>query len=169
MLDLALFRRPAFDGAWIVAFGVSASIFSLFLYLTLYLQDILGYSPLQAGLRFLALSGTVLITAAIAGRLTTVVPLRLLMGAGLALAGLSLLLMRGLGPSSHWTHLLPGFIVGGVGTGLINPPLASAAIAVVPPSRRGMGSGSTAPSARSASRRASPRSARSSPARSAHT
>ncbi len=141
MLDLALFRRPAFDGAWIVAFGVSASIFSLFLYLTLYLQDILGYSPLQAGLRFLALSGTVLITAAIAGRLTTVVPVRLLMGAGLALAGLSLLLMRGLGPSSHWTHLLPGFIVGGVGTGLINPPLASTAIAVVPPQQAGMGSG----------------------------
>jgi MFS family permease len=60
---------------------------------------------------------------------------------GLALVGLSLLLMRGLTVTSHWTHLLPGFLVGGVGVGLINPPLASTAIAVVPLRQAGMGSG----------------------------
>jgi EmrB/QacA subfamily drug resistance transporter len=141
MLDLALFRTPAFAGASIVAFAVSASIFSMFLYLTLYLQDVLDLSPLEAGLRFLALSGTVLISAAIAGRLTTVVPVRLLMGIGLLLSGLSLMLMRGLTVSSHWTHLLAGFLIGGVGVGLINPPLASTAIAVVPPRQAGMASG----------------------------
>jgi EmrB/QacA subfamily drug resistance transporter len=141
MLDLSLFRRPAFDGASLVAFGLSGSIFAMFLYLTLYLQDLLGLSPLGAGLRLLTLSGAILIVSAIAGRLTTVVPVRLLMGVGLALTGLSLLLMRGLTPSSEWTHLLPGFIVGGVGVGLINPALASTAIAVVPPRQAGMGSG----------------------------
>ncbi|MDQ6806969.1 MAG: MFS transporter [Actinomycetota bacterium] len=141
MLDLTLFRRPAFDGASLVAFSLSASIFAMFLYLTLYLQDLLGLSPLASGLRLLTLSGAILITSAIAGRLTTVVPVRLLMGAGLALVGLSLLLMRGITASSHWTHLLPGFIVGGVGVGLINPPLAASAIAVVPPRQAGMGSG----------------------------
>jgi len=141
MLDLSLFRRPAFAGASIVAFAVSASIFSLFLYLTLYLQDVLGLSPLQAGLRFLTLSGVTLVTAAIAGRLTTVVPVRLLMGAGLFFSGVAMMLMRGLSVSSHWTHLLPGFLVGGVGVGLINPPLASTAIGVVPPRQAGMGSG----------------------------
>ena len=141
MLDLSLFRRPAFDGASIVAFTLSASIFAMFLYLTLYLQNILGISPFGAGLRLLTLSGAILVTSFIAGRLTTVVPVRLLMGAGLALVGLSLLLMRGLTASSAWTHLLPGFIVGGVGVGLINPPLASTAIAVVPPRQAGMGSG----------------------------
>jgi predicted MFS family arabinose efflux permease len=113
----------------------------MFLYLTLYLQNILGISPFGAGLRLLTLSGAILVTSFIAGRLTTVVPVRLLMGAGLALVGLSLLLMRGLTASSDWTHLLPGFIVGGVGVGLINPPLASTAIAVVPPRQAGMGSG----------------------------
>jgi hypothetical protein len=113
----------------------------MFLYITLYLQDLLGLSPLAAGLRVVALSGAILIVSAIAGRLTTVVPVRLLMGAGLALVGVSLLLMRGLTASSHWTHLLPGFIVGGIGVGLINPPLASTAIAVVPPRQAGMGSG----------------------------
>ena len=141
MLDLSLFRRPAFDGASIVAFSLSASIFAMFLYLTLYLQNILGLSPLGAGLRLLTLSGVILITSAVAGRLTTVVPVRLLMGAGLAFVGLSLLLMRGVTVTSDWTHLLPGFIVGGVGVGLINPPLASTAIAVVPPRQAGMGSG----------------------------
>ncbi len=141
MLDLALFRVPAFAGASIVAFGVSASVFSMFLYLTLYLQDVLGLSPLDAGLRFLTLSGVTLVAAAIAGRLTTVVPVRLLMGVGLLLSGLSLMLMRGLTVSSHWTHLLPGFLVGGLGVGMINPPLASTAIAVVPPRQAGMGSG----------------------------
>jgi EmrB/QacA subfamily drug resistance transporter len=141
MLDLTLFRRPAFVGASLVAFTLSASIFAMFLYITLYLQDILGLSPLGAGLRLVTLSGAILITAAIAGRLTTVVPVRLLMGAGLALVAISLMLMRGLTPSSHWTHLLPAFLVGGVGVGLINPPVASTAIAVVPPRQAGMGSG----------------------------
>jgi EmrB/QacA subfamily drug resistance transporter len=141
MFDLGLLRRPAFDGASLVAFALSASIFAMFLYLTLYLQNILGLSPLGAGLRLLTLSAAILVTSGIAGRLTTVVPVRLLMGAGLALVGVSLLLMRGLTVSSDWTHLLPGFIVGGIGVGLINPPLASTAIAVVPPRQAGMGSG----------------------------
>jgi EmrB/QacA subfamily drug resistance transporter len=141
MLDLSLFRRRAFNGASIVAFAVSGSIFAMLLYLTLYLQNILGLSPLGAGLRLVTLSGAILVTSFVAGRLTTVVPARLLMGAGLALVGLSLLLMRGLTVTSHWTHLLPAFLVGGVGVGLINPPLASTAIAVVPPRQAGMGSG----------------------------
>jgi EmrB/QacA subfamily drug resistance transporter len=141
MFDLSLFRRRAFDGASIVAFSLSASLFAMFLYLTIYMQDMLGFSPLGAGVRFLTLSGAIIVTSAIAGRLTTVAPVRLLMGAGLVLVGLSLLLMRGLTVSSHWTHLLPGFIIGGIGVGLINPPLASTAIAVVPPRKAGMASG----------------------------
>jgi EmrB/QacA subfamily drug resistance transporter len=141
MLDLSLFRHRAFNGASIVAFALSGSIFATLLYLTLYLQNILGLSPLGAGLRLLELSGAILSTSFVAGRLTTLVPVRLLMGAGLALVGLSLLLMRGLTVTSHWTHLLPAFLVGGVGVGLVNPPLASTAIAVVPPRQAGMGSG----------------------------
>ena len=59
MLDLSLFRRPAFAGASIVAFTLSGSFFAMFLYLTLYIQDVLGYSPLQAGLRFLPIDAAV--------------------------------------------------------------------------------------------------------------
>jgi Major Facilitator Superfamily len=69
------------------------------------------------------------------------VPVRLLIGPGLLLVGVSLLLMRGLDAGSSWTHLIAGMIVGGVGVGLVNPPLASTAVGVVPPQQAGMASG----------------------------
>jgi EmrB/QacA subfamily drug resistance transporter len=141
MFELALFRKPTFNGGLIAAFALSSGLFALFLYMTLYLQDVLGYSALQTGLRFLVLSGAILLTSGLAGRLTSVVPIRLLIAPGLALVGIGLLLMRGLDASSGWTHLIPGFILAGAGTGLINPPLASTAIGVVTPDRSGMASG----------------------------
>jgi hypothetical protein len=81
------------------------------------------------------------VTATIAGRLSSRVPVRLLIGPGLLLVGVSLLLMRGLDATSSWTHLIPGMIVGGIGVGLVNPPLASTAVGVVRPQRSGMASG----------------------------
>ena len=141
MFDLNLFRLPTFSGGLTAAFGLSASIFAMLLYLVLYLQDILGYSPLAAGVRLMYISGAILVTATVAGRLSSRVPVRLLIGPGLLIVGVSLLLMRGLNAGSSWTHLIPGMIVGGVGIGLVNPPLASTAVGVVPPQRAGMASG----------------------------
>jgi EmrB/QacA subfamily drug resistance transporter len=141
MLDLALFRRPAFTGASIVAFTLSSSFFAMFLYLTLYIQDVLGYSPFQAGLRFLPTTLLSFIVAPIAGRLSVRVPVRLLLGSGLALIGLGLLAMTTIDAASTWTVLIPGFILAGAGVGLVNPPLASTAIGVVPQERSGMASG----------------------------
>jgi EmrB/QacA subfamily drug resistance transporter len=140
MFDLGLFRKPTFTGGSIAAFALSAGLFSLFLYLTLYLQDVLRYSALQAGVRFLVLSGGILLTSTLAGRLTAIVPIRFLIAPGLLLVAIGLLLMRGLNADSGWTHLIPGFIVAGAGTGLV-PPLASTAIGVVTPDRAGMASG----------------------------
>jgi predicted MFS family arabinose efflux permease len=137
----SLFRKPTFGGASIVAFAVSSSMFAMFLYLTLYLQTIIGLSPLQTGLRFLPTTVVMFFVAAVSGNLSARVPVRLLLGAGLGLVGVGLLLMRGLTATSGWTALLAGFIVAGVGVGLINPPLASTAIGVVPPQRSGMASG----------------------------
>jgi EmrB/QacA subfamily drug resistance transporter len=141
MLDLGLLRVPTFNGGLVAAFAISASIFSLFTYLTIYFQDLLGYSAIQAGLRFLPLTGAVFFVAAIAGRLTTRVPVRLLIGVGFGFVTASLLFMRGLSPTAGWTHFLPGFILGGIGAGLINVPLASTAVGVVPAERAGMASG----------------------------
>ncbi len=141
MLDLSLFRKPAFTGASIVAFSVSASIFAMFLYLTLYIQDVLGYTALQAGLRFLPITLLSFVAAPIAGRLSVRMPVRYLLGGGLLLVGAGLLAMTAISATSGWTTLIPGFAVTGVGIGMINPPLASTAIGVVHYSRSGMASG----------------------------
>lgn len=141
MLDLTLFRRPAFAGASIVAFAVSASMFSMFLYLTLYIQDVLRYDPLQAGLRFLPITLLTFVVAPISGKLSVRIPVRLLLGVGMLCVSAGLLLMTAVGPSSGWTTLIPGFLLAGFGVGTINPPLASTAIGVVHYSRSGMASG----------------------------
>jgi EmrB/QacA subfamily drug resistance transporter len=141
MLDLSLFRRPAFTGASIVAFSISASIFAMFLYITLYVQDVLGYDALQAGLRFLPVTLLSFFVAPIAGRLSVRVPVRLLLGGGLVLVSAGLLAMSAVDATSGWTTLIPGFALCGIGIGLINPPLASTAIGVVHHSRSGMASG----------------------------
>jgi EmrB/QacA subfamily drug resistance transporter len=141
MFDFGLLRVPTFVGGLAAAFGISASLFSLLTYLVLYLQGPLGYSAIEAGVRFLPLTLAIFFTAAVAGRLSASVPTRLLIGPGFVLVGLGLLLMHGIDVGSDWTALLPGMIVSGVGAGLINVPLASTAVAVVEPARAGMASG----------------------------
>ena len=141
MLDLSLFRKPAFNGVSAVAFCLSASMFALFLYITIYIQGSLGYSPLEAGLRFLPLTLLSFAVAPIAGALSNRIQLRVLMGTGLTAVGVGLLLMRGVSADSEWTTLLAGFLVAGAGIGLTNPGIGQAAIAVVPPARAGMALG----------------------------
>jgi EmrB/QacA subfamily drug resistance transporter len=141
MLDLTLFRRPAFAGASIVALTIAGSAFSMFLYLTLYIQTVLGYSALQTGLRFLPTTLLMFAVAPLAGRLSVRVPVRLLLGAGLLLVGGAMIAMTAVTPTSGWEVLIPGFLLEGAGIGLVNPPLASTAVGVVPPARSGMASG----------------------------
>jgi EmrB/QacA subfamily drug resistance transporter len=141
MFDLTLFRKPTFAGASIAAFALSASMFAMFLYLVLYLQTILGYSPLETGLRFLPITLLSFFAAAVAGKLTAKLPARGLLGGGLLLVAAGLLLMHGVDTDSDWTALLPGFLIAGVGIGTINPSIANAAIGVVAPARAGMASG----------------------------
>jgi EmrB/QacA subfamily drug resistance transporter len=141
MLDLTLFRKPAFAGVSIVAFVLSASMFSMFLYLTLYIQNGLGYTPFQTGLRFLPLTVVSFFVAGAAGRLVHTVPARVLFGIGLGLVGLGLLLMHGIQPDSTWTTLLAGFVCAGAGVGLCNPTIAQVAVGVVEPARSGMAAG----------------------------
>ena len=141
MFELRLFRKPTFTAAQIIAFVLAAGMFSQFLYLALYLQNVLHYSPIATGVRFLPLSLTGFIAAPIAGRLMSRVPLRLLFSVGLALVGAALLLMHGVTPTSSWTTLLAGFVVGGLGVGAVNAPLAATAVSVVEPRRAGMASG----------------------------
>jgi EmrB/QacA subfamily drug resistance transporter len=141
MLDLGLFRKRAFNGVSAVAFALSAGMFAMFLYLTIYMQGVLDFSPLEAGLRFLPLTVLGFVVAPISGSLSHRVPIRILLGCGLTLVGIGLLLMHGLTPSSEWTALLVGFVIAGIGIGTTNPGIGQAAIAVVPVEKSGMGSG----------------------------
>jgi predicted MFS family arabinose efflux permease len=141
MFDLRLLRVATFGGGLAAAWAISASIFSALTFLVLYLQNTLGLSAIETGVRFLPLTGAIFLTAGIAGRLTAQVPRRMLMGPGFVLIGIGMLLMRGLTAASGWTHLLPGMIVAGVGAGLVNVPLVSTAVGVVEPARAGMASG----------------------------
>jgi Na+/melibiose symporter-like transporter len=141
MLPLGLFRRRAFTGVQMAAFAVSGSMFALFLYLTLYLQSFLGLSPVEAGVRYLPITVASFVVAPFAGMALAKVQARYLMSAGLALTGVGLALMTGLDMSSEWTALLAGFIVSGVGVGLLNPVIADVALSVVPKERSGMAAG----------------------------
>ncbi len=141
MLDLGLFRIPAFVGLSVVAFTLASSIFAMFLYLTLYLQDDLGYGPLQAGLRFLPQTLAIFFWSFFAGRLTVRVQSRYLLGIGMLGVTGALIWMGTTQPTSGWTVLLPGFILAGFGAGTVNPVLASGAVSVVQPQRSGMASG----------------------------
>jgi EmrB/QacA subfamily drug resistance transporter len=141
MLDMSLFRQPAFVGVSLSTFAIGAGMFAMFPYLSIYLQDVLGTSPLGAGLRFLPLTVFVFVVPLATRNIALRSPAWLLAGVGLVLVAVSLFLMYGVSASSHWTTLLAGFVVGGIGIGLANPTLAASALRVVDPARSGMASG----------------------------
>jgi predicted MFS family arabinose efflux permease len=141
MFDFRLFGVPTFTGAQITAFAMSSGMFAQFLFIPLYIENVLGYSAVATGVRFLPLSLVSFVVAPIAGRLSARLPVRLFLGGGLAVVGVSLLLMHGITAGSSWTTLLAGFVVGGVGIGMVNAPLAATAVSVVEPQRAGMASG----------------------------
>jgi EmrB/QacA subfamily drug resistance transporter len=141
LFDLSLFRIPTFSGGLAAAFALNGSLYAMFLYLVLYLQDDLGHSAITTGSALLLISGTSIFSSILAGMFSDRIPVRWLIGPGLLLTGVGLVLMTGLDGSSSWTHLIPGFIVAGVGSGIVNPPLASTAVGVVAPQRSGMASG----------------------------
>jgi EmrB/QacA subfamily drug resistance transporter len=141
MFDLSLFRNRAFCGVSLATFAVGAGMFAMFPYITFYLQNDLGYSPLQGGLRLLpATLLTFVVPLATRGLAGRVAP-RALLGGGLGLTALGLGTMHGLTPGSTWTALLPGLLLTGAGIGLSNPAIANIALGVVPAERSGMASG----------------------------
>jgi EmrB/QacA subfamily drug resistance transporter len=139
MLNVRLFRIPAFTGASIASFAVAASAFSMLLYIVLYLQNVLGYSPLGAGLRLLPITAMAFGFWPLGARLSERLPLRALIGGGLAVAGAGLLVAGGLDVDSEWMALLSGLLLTGAGIGLVNPTVAEAAIGVVPAARAATG------------------------------
>jgi predicted MFS family arabinose efflux permease len=143
MADLRLFRRRSFASTGFVAFAISATVIGMITYLSLYIQNTLGYSPVQAGLRFLPMTLVSFTIALLTGRLIGKVAMRVLLGVAMAAAAVGLASMAHLTATSTWLVLLPGFILAGIGLGITSTGLASAALSAVEPARAGMAAGLT--------------------------
>jgi EmrB/QacA subfamily drug resistance transporter len=141
MLPLGLFRDGRFTGAQVGAFAISASFFAVFFYTTLYLQQILGLSAIEAGLVYLP--GTVIMffvsgaTASMGERVSG----RVMVSVGLALVAAGMGLMTLAEVESSWAIALPGSIVAMIGTGLFNPSISHFALGSVPEHQSGLAAG----------------------------
>jgi EmrB/QacA subfamily drug resistance transporter len=140
MLDLKLFRNGTFAGANAVILLVGFAMFGIFFYVSLYMQNILGFSAVQAGASFLPMTLLIIICAPIAGRLSDRIGSRWLMTSGMALLGIQLLYYSTLGTTAGFFNLLPGLLIGGLGMSLTMTPSAAAVIGSVPVDKAGVGS-----------------------------
>jgi len=141
MLDLSLFKIGSFTGANIVALLVSMGMFGVFFFVSLFVQNILHFSPTKAGATFLPMTLLIILVAPLAGRASDRVGSRWLMGAGMTIVGISLLLYQRVGIGSDFWTLLPAMLLGGAGMAMTMSPMTAAAMSSVPVDKAGVGSG----------------------------
>ena len=140
MLDLSLFKNPTFAGANITMLLVALAMFGVFFFVSLYMQNILGYSATQAGATFLPMTILIVLLAPVAGKLTDRIGGRWLIGAGMTFVGISLVLFSQLDRSSSFWDIFPGLIIGGIGMALTMTPTTSVVMGSVPVDKAGVGS-----------------------------
>ena len=141
MLDLRLFHNRTFLGATVIVATLAGGAFGIFVYLSLFLLDVAGGSPVEVGLWLAPLAIFAFATSLGAGRLAGRVPLTAALAVGMGFCAVGLLLMTGIDADSSWLHLLPGLILVGIGTGLANPLVTFAHLGVLPPAQGGLASG----------------------------
>jgi EmrB/QacA subfamily drug resistance transporter len=140
MLDLALFRNGTFAGANVVLLLVALAMFGVFFFLSLYMQNVLGYSPVKAGAAFLPMTALVIVIAPLAGRLSDRAGSRWLLTGGMTLLALQLLYFSRLGVHEGFWNLVPGMLLGGLGMPAVMAPASAAALSGVSVDRAGVGS-----------------------------
>ena len=140
MLDLTLFRSGTYTGANVSMLLVALSMFGVFFFVSLYMQNVLGYSAVQAGAAFLPMTVLIILIAPIAGKASDRFGSRWLMTIGMVLLGVQLLYFSQLSTTSDFWNLLPGFILGGFGMAMAMTPTAAAATRAVPVHKSGVGS-----------------------------
>jgi EmrB/QacA subfamily drug resistance transporter len=140
MLDLDLFRNGTFAGANIVILLVALAMFGVFFFVSLYMQNILGFSAVEAGAAFLPMTILIILVAPIAGKASDRIGSRWLMTSGMVLIAIQLLYLSRLGLGENFWDLLPGLLVGGLGMALVMTPSAAAAVRSVPVDKAGVGS-----------------------------
>ena len=141
MLDLSLFRNGTFSGANAVSLLSFFALFGVFFFVSIYLQNVLGYGALRTGVTLLPFTVLLALSVPLAGRLTDLVGPRWPMAAGMAVLGVSLLLESRLRLDSTFADLLPGLVLGGIGVGMTLAPASAAVLASVPDEKAGVASG----------------------------
>ena len=140
MLDLSLFRNRTFGGANAAMLFVGLAMFGTFFYVSLYMQNVLKYSPVQAGASFLPMTILIILIAPRAGALTDRVGSRWLVGIGMTLLAVMLFYYTTLGANETFWALLPGLLLGGIGMGMTMTPVTAAAMSAVSVDKAGVGS-----------------------------
>jgi len=140
MLPLELFRSGTYTGANLVVLLVALAMFGVFFFVSLYLQNILGYSAVQTGAAFLPLTILIILVAPIAGKTSDRIGSRGLMTAGMILIAAQLVMLSRLSVDARFWDLFPAFVIGGIGMGLTMTPSAAAATRSVPVDKAGVGS-----------------------------
>jgi len=139
MLPLELFRNGTYTGANLVMLLVALAMFGVFFFVSLYMQNILGYSAVQAGAAFLPMTMLIIFIAPLAGKTSDRLGSRGLMTAGMILLSVQLLIFSRLGVDASFFDLLPALVIGGVGMSLTMTPSAAAATRSVPVDKAGVG------------------------------
>ena len=142
LMRFGLLRTKTVLGANVAGFILGTALFSMFLMLTLYMQQVLGYSAMKTGVAYLAVAGTSIIWANVAAVLVNRVGVRPLIAGGMALLAVGMLLFTQVPvDGSYWTNLLPGFLIIAVGLAFCFVPISIAALAGVNRSEAGIASG----------------------------
>ena len=140
IIDLALFRSPTFTGANVAALLVGFIMVGLLFFGSLFAQDVMGYSAIETGLAFLPMTGSVMIAAPIAGKLTDRIGPRWIITVGMGLITIACLFLSRLDFASTFASLVPPFVLGGVGIAFVLTSLTAAGLAGVPVQKAGVGS-----------------------------
>jgi Na+/melibiose symporter-like transporter len=141
MVDFKFFKSRTFAGANLVAIVISFAMLAQFFFMALYMQNILGYSALQAGVRFLPSTLMIIVIAPIAGRLADRIGPKPLILTGLTILAASLFLQSQINDTSGYSTLLPAFVLLGVGIALTMSPMSTAAMNAVEVTKAGVASG----------------------------
>jgi predicted MFS family arabinose efflux permease len=140
MLDLGLFRSATFVGATLTVLLSTLAMFGVLFYVSLYMQNVLGFSPIEAGAAFLPLTLLIILIAPIAGRRSDRVGSRWLLVSGTLLLAAQLFYFSRLSAEESYWALVPGMLLGGVGIALIMSPSTAAALSGVSVDKAGVGS-----------------------------
>jgi EmrB/QacA subfamily drug resistance transporter len=140
MIDLGLFRSATFTGANLVVLLVALAMFGVFFFVSLYMQNVLGYSAVRAGAAFLPMTLLIIVIAPVAGRLSDRIGSRWLLGFGMTVLAGQLFYFSTLGIDQSYWSLVPGMLLGGIGMATVMSPATAAALSGVPVDRAGVGS-----------------------------